>query len=72
MFTYLFAYVIFVCFTVEEDNEDARVGELLSAKQVDIFYPKVERQFDDRAVLHVCGDVRHQCQVLHQTTGLKH
>lgn len=58
-------------FTIEEDEEDARVGELLSTQQVDVFYSQVEGQFDDRTVLHVGGDVGHQSQVLHQTTGLQ-
>lgn len=59
------------CCTIEEDEEDAWVGELLSAQKVDVFYPQVEGQFDDRTVLHVGGDVRHQSQVLHQTTRLQ-
>ncbi len=58
-------------FTIEEDEEDARVGELLSAQQVDVFHSQVEGQFDDRTVLHVGGDVGHQSQVLHQTAGLQ-
>lgn len=60
-----------VCVTVEKDEEDARVGELLSAQEVDVLHPEVERQFDDRTVLHVGGDVSHQSQVLHQTTRLQ-
>lgn len=59
------------CFTIEEDEEDARVGELLSTQQVDVLYSQVKGQFDDRTVLHVGGDVGHQSQVLHQTTGLQ-
>lgn len=59
------------CSTIEEDQKDARVGELLSAQKVDVFHPQVEGQFDDRTVLHVGGDVCHQSQVLHQTTRLK-
>lgn len=58
-------------FTIEEDEEDARIGELLSAQQVDVFYPEVKGQFDDRTVLHVGGDVGHQSQVLHQTARLQ-
>lgn len=58
-------------FTIEEDEEDAWVGELLSAQEVHVFYPQVEGQFDDRTVLHVGSDVRHQSQVLHQTTRLQ-
>lgn len=46
-------------FTIEEDEEDTRIGELLSAQQVDVFYPEVKGQFDDRTVLHVGGDVGH-------------
>lgn len=46
-------------FTVEEDEEDTRVGELLSTQQVDVFNPEVESQFDDWTVLHVSGDVSH-------------
>lgn len=57
-------------FTVEENEEDARVGELLSAQQVDVLHAEVEGQFDDGPVLHVCGDVCHQSQVLDQTAGL--
>lgn len=59
------------CCTIEEDEEDAWVGELLSAQKVDVLYPQVEGQFDDRTVLHVGGDVRHQSQVLHQTARLQ-
>lgn len=58
-------------FTIEEDEEDAWVGEFLSTQQVDVFYSQVEGQFDDWTVLHVGGDVGHQSQVLHQTTGLQ-
>lgn len=58
-------------FTIEEDKEDARVGELLSTQQVHVLHPEVESQFDDWSVLHVGGDVGHQGQVLHQTTGLQ-
>lgn len=58
-------------FTIEEDEEDAWVGELLSTQQVDVFYSQIEGQFDDRTVLHVGGDVGHQSQVLHQTTSLQ-
>lgn len=56
--------------TVEEDQEDTRVEELFAAQQVDVFYTEVKGQFDDGAILHVGGDVCHQSQVLHQTTGL--
>ena len=58
--------------TIEEDQEDTWVGELLSTQQVDILHSQVEGQLDDGAVLHVCGDVGHQGQVLHQTTCLGH
>lgn len=58
-------------FTIEEDEEDARVRELLSTQQVDVLHSQVEGQFDDRTVLHVGGDVRHQSQVLHQTARLQ-
>lgn len=58
-------------FTIEKDEEDARVGELLSTQQVDVFNPQVEGQFDDWTILHVSGDMCHQSQVLHQTTGLQ-
>lgn len=58
-------------FTIEEDEEDAWVGQLLSTQQVDVFYSQVEGQLDNRTVLHVGGDVGHQSQVLHQTTGLQ-
>lgn len=57
-------------FTVEEDDEDARVGQFLSTQQVDVLHPEVEGQFDDGTILHVSSDVGHQGQVLHQTTGL--
>lgn len=56
--------------TIEEDKEDAGVGELLSTQQIDVLHAKVEGQFDDGAILHVSGDVSHQSQVLDQTTGL--
>lgn len=46
-------------FTIEKDEEDARVGELLSTQQVDIFYTQIEDQFDDRAIFHVSGNVGH-------------
>lgn len=59
------------CFTVEENQEDARIGELLPTQQVHVLHAEVEGQFDDGPVLHVCGDVGHQSQVLHQTTGLR-
>lgn len=59
-----------MCVTVEEDEEDAGVGELLSAEQVDVLHTEVERQFDDGAVLHVGGDVSHQSQVLDETACL--
>jgi len=68
---FAFIRLSFRCFTVEEDEEDARVGELLSTQQVDVLDTEVKGQFDDGAVLHVGGDVRHQSQVLHQTTGLQ-
>lgn len=72
MFVHLFIYLLVQrCCTIEEDEEDAWVGKLLSAQKVDVFYPQVEGQFDDRTVLHVGGDVRHQSQVLHQTTRLQ-
>lgn len=58
-------------FTVEEDEEDTRVGQLLSTQQVDVLDAEVESQLDDRPVLHVCCDVRHESQVLHQTAGLR-
>lgn len=58
------------CFTIEEDEEDAGVGELLSTQQVDVLHTQVEGQLDDGTVFHVCGDVRHQSQVLHQPAGL--
>lgn len=59
------------CCTIEEDEKDAWVGELLAAQQVDVFHAQVEGQLDDGAVLHVGGDVRHQSQVLHQAACLR-
>lgn len=58
-------------FTIKEDEEDAWVGELLSTQKVNVFNAKVKSQFDNGTVLHVSGDVGHQSQVLHKTTGLK-
>lgn len=65
------ALLVLRCCTIEEDEKDARVGELLAAQQVDVFHPQVEGQLDDGAVLHVSGDVCHQSQVLHQTACLR-
>lgn len=70
MFIY-YAALVQRSLTIEEDQEDAWVGELLSTQQVDVFNSQVEGQFDDWTVLHVGGDVGHQSQVLHQTTGLR-
>lgn len=58
-------------FTIEKDQEDTGIRELLSAEQVDVLHAQVEGQFDDGPVLHVCGDVCHQGQVLHQATSLE-
>lgn len=56
--------------TIEEDEEDRGVGQLLSTQKVDVLHSQVKCQLDDGAVLHVSGDVGHQSQILHQTTSL--
>lgn len=71
LYVCLFIRLYWWCFTIEEDNKDAWVGELLSAQKVNVFYPQVKGQFDDGTILHVSGDVCHQSQVLHQTARLQ-
>lgn len=56
--------------TVEEDQEDEGVGELLATQQVDVLHTQVHGQLDDGPVLHVRSDVGHQGQVLHQAARL--
>lgn len=69
-FEALFKRFLRVSPTVEEDDEDAGVGELLATQQVDVLNPQVHGQLDDGPFLHVRGDVGHQGQVLHQATRL--
>ncbi len=56
--------------TVEEDEEDSGVGQLLSTQKVDVLHSQVEGQLDDGAILHVSSDVGHQSQIFYQTTSL--
>lgn len=59
-----------MAFTVEENEKDTGVGQLLSTQQVNVLNAQVEGQLDNGCIFHVSSDVSHQGQVFHQPTGL--